>query len=177
MILPHDKIVSNSKLCGYTMDYVKGKSIFELNLSKKQLIELFKKISSYLKYYHQYGIVLADFNLSNLLFTSSDSFYFVDIDSAKILNLPHDSIPTITYNFLKSCGYDVNKIVVDEHFDNLSLFLNFFYILFEGNPLYNLSVYEIEKYMETKEVDDQKPFVKELLHYQHQVPYFEQVFR
>ena len=175
--MPRDKIVSSERLHGYSMEYIRGKSIFELNLNKKQLIDLFRQISSYLKYYHKYGIVLADFNLSNILFTSKSDFHFIDVDSARIYDLPHDSIPAITYNFLTSHGCDVSKVAIDENFDNLSLILNFLYVLFEGHPIYNLSQYEIDEYLEKKEIEEQKPFVKELFHSYGDAPYFDQVFR
>lgn len=175
--MPRDKIVSSERLHGYSMEYIRGKSIFELNLNKKQLIDLFRKISSYLKYYHKYGIVLADFNLSNILFTSKSDFHFVDVDSARIYDLPHDSIPAITYNFLTSHGCDASKVAIDENFDNLSLILNFLYVLFEGHPIYNLSQYEIDEYLEKKEIEEQKPFVKALFHSHGDAPYFDQVFR
>ena len=155
------------------MDYVKGKSIFELNLNKNQLINIFKQMSAYLKYYHNYGIILADINLSNIIFTTNNTFNFVDIDSARIYDLSHDSIPALTYNFLISHGYDISKISIDEHFDNLSLILNFLYVLFEYHPIYKLDQYQIDEYLEVKEID--KPFVKELL--RKDVPYFDQVFR
>lgn len=156
------------------MNYINGKSIFDLNLSTQQLIELFKQLSRYLKYYHQYGIVLADLNLTNIIFDERNIFYFVDIDSARIHALPNDNIPTIVHNYLLSKGYKTSEFVIDESFDNLSLLLHFLYLIFGNTPIYNLDQKQIDEYIETKKIEI--PFIKKFVKEETKVPYFDQMF-
>ena len=174
LILPKQKI-ADDKLIGYTMDYVAGDFITNFKFTSLELISLFKKLSQLLKYYHNHGIILGDINISNILIKSIDEVYFCDIDSCKILDFPNDGIPLLTFNYLKSLGINPRKIAVNEKFDNLSLFLIFLYVIFDKKNILSLSEYDVDKTLEEKQFENQKPFVKQLKKQLVDVPYLEEV--
>ena len=174
LILPKQRIV-NPNLIGYTMDYVKGNFVTELNFSSQELIKLFKKLSQLLKYYHNHSLILGDVNISNILINSIDDIHFCDVDSCKILDFPNDGIPLLTFNYLKSLGINPRIIEVNENFDNLNLFLIFLYVIFDKKNIFSLSEYDIDKTLEEKQFASQKPFVKQLKRQLVDVPYLEEV--
>ena len=174
LILPKQKI-ADDKLIGYTMDYVAGDFITNFKFTSLELISLFKKLSQLLKYYHNHGIILGDINISNILIKSIDEVYFCDIDSCKILDFPNDGIPLLTFNYLKSLGINPRKIEVNEKFDNLSLFLIFLYVIFDKQSILSLSEYDVDKTLEEKQFESQKPFVKQLKRQLVDVPYLEEI--
>lgn len=174
LVCPKQKIIS-SQLAGYTMDYIDGSYITSLNLTKLELIELFKTISRLLKYYHRSGIVLADINLSNILIKSPQEVYFCDVDSCKIMDLSHDSIPFLSLHFLTQFGIDVKNIKVDENFDNLCVFLIFLYVILDKKNILSLSNYKLDKKLEEKGFEKQKVFIKQFRSKLISVPYIEEI--
>lgn len=174
LVCPKQKIIS-SQLAGYTMDYIDGSYITSLNLTKLELIELFKTISRLLKYYHRSGIVLADINLSNILIKSPQEVYFCDVDSCKIMDLSHDSIPFLANHFLTQFGIDAKNIKVDENFDNLCVFLIFLYVILDKKNILSLSNYKLDKKLEEKGFEKQKVFIKQFRSKLIEVPYIEEI--
>jgi serine/threonine protein kinase len=90
VIKPLDLIVENGKFVGYYMDKVKGEELKILsnkkyiksnNISKLNILTLLKNIKDTLKVIHSQGIVIGDFNDSNILFDLNFTPYFIDVDS------------------------------------------------------------------------------------------------
>lgn len=172
LILPKQKILGGNVI-GYVMDYVDGKHIPKLNLSKEDIIILFKKISNLLKYYHKHGIILADINMYNILVKSLDEIYFCDVDSCKICDLPHENIPFLTAHFLSQLK--IKNMPVDEKFDNLSLYLLLLYVLLDKKNILLMSEKELDEKLEESELEDQKEFIKKLKHNYDSIPYLEEL--
>lgn len=170
LVCPKQKIVSPT-LAGYSMDYIDGSYITKLSLTKLELIKLFKTISRLLKYYHSCGIILADVNMSNILIKSPEEVYFCDIDSCKILDFPHDSIPVLAHRFLTRLGIDVKNVIINENFDNLCVFLIFLYVIFDRRDILSLAEYDLDKTLEEKGFESQKVFVKQFRNRLIEVPY------
>ena len=172
LILPKQKIIGGN-IIGYTMDYVNGSYINKLNLTNQELIQLFKKISSLLKHYHRYGIVLADINISNILVKSLDEVYFCDVDSCKIVDLPHENIPFLTYHFLEQLK--IKYMSIDENFDRLSLYLLFLYIMLDKQNILLMSQYELDKKLAKTGLEKQKVFIKTIKKNLGEIPYLEEL--
>ena len=168
LIIPKKKLV-NPYLAGFTMDYVAGKEIGEVSFTTSQMITLFKTISNLLKVYHANKIILGDINKSNILIKTPEEIYFCDVDSCSIEGFECDSIPFITYKFLKFLGIDHKIIEIDEDFDNLSVFLLFLYILLDKQYFWTLTDYDLDKKLEDKQLSRQfvKTFKRKLI----KVPY------
>lgn len=173
LVLPKQKIVCGDFI-GYSMDFVKGKYITDLKLDINQLINLFKKLSSLLKMYHNLGIVLGDLNFTNILVKSLEEVYFCDVDSCKILNYNINCIPFLTYDYLQSVGLS-NKISIDKNLDNLSLYLLFLYMLFNKKSVLHISPKRIEEQLEKYGLQEQKEMVKMLKIKFTEIPYFEEM--
>lgn len=174
LVLPKQKIMCGNFI-GYSMDFVKGKYITELKLDINQLINLFKKLSSLLKTYHNLGIVLGDLNFTNILIKSLEEVYFCDVDSCKILSYNIDCISFLTYDYLLSIGIDVTKLSIDKNLDNLSLYLLFLYMLFNKKSVLNISQKRIEEQLEKYGLQEQKGIIKMLKKKVIEVPYFEEI--
>ena len=168
LILPKQKIIGQD-IIGYTMDYVDGISLADVNLTKKELIMVFKKISNLLKYYHKYGIVLSDINVTNILLQSLDEIYFCDVDSCKIMNLDQDSIPFLTHRFLTELGME--NLDINENFDRVSLYFLFLYFIFDKKDVFSLSNYTIEKTLERNGLEKQKNFIRYIRKNINSMPY------
>ena len=170
LVCPKQKIIS-STLAGYTMNYIDGSYITNWDLTKSELIQIFKTISRLIKYYHSVGIILADVNLSNILIKSPKEVYFCDVDSCKILDFPHDSIPFLAHRFLSQLGINPKNVEVNENFDNLCIFLIFMYVILDRKNILSLSEYDLDKTLEEKGFEGQKVFVKQFRNRLIEVPY------
>lgn len=159
LILPKQKIIGKNVI-GYSMDYINGNRITQLNLKTSELLQLFKNISDLLKYYHRHGIILADLNISNILIKTLDEIYFCDVDSCKILDLPYEGIPFLTKYCLDKLG--INDLKVDENFDRLSLYLIFLYVILDKANIFSIPKCELYKKLEEKGIEKQKVFIKYL---------------
>lgn len=170
LICPLKKIV-DPNFVGYSMKYVDGLNIYELNPNRLELITLFKTISNLLKIYHKNNIILSDINPYNILIKSPEEVFFCDVDSCSIDNLDSEAISSISCDFLEQLGIDSNNIEIDEEFDRLSTYLLFLHIVFDGKRFYELTDYEIEKLLMKKNFFKQKELVKTLKNRLIEVPY------
>lgn len=173
-VIPIMKIRNSHSLCGCVMNYIEEVKIKEYSLTTKELITLFKCFSTTVKEYHGTGVIIGDFHMNNILLPNLENYRFIDLDGAKIKGLASDHIPTLTYHFLETIK--INKVSIDEKFDNLSIILAFLYLLFDNLPLYRLEQYELDKLIKEKEIACEAPLIRKLRKGNIDIPYFYQLF-
>lgn len=170
ILRPKVRIVENGFI-GFGMDFIDGKPLTQINLTKEEIIKIFKRLSNILKYCHKYGIILSDINLSNILMKTVDEIYFCDSDSCRIYDYENDSIPMITYKYLINHELSMLKTDVDEQFDKLSLYLNFLYLIFDKKDIFNMTVEESDNLIEIAGLESQKKLINKLQKEYVEVPY------
>lgn len=91
---------SEGQFAGFIMQEAKGikltelfipKSQFELNFpdcNKQDLVKLAISILNKIKYLHKHNVIMGDISPRNIMFTSSDEVYFVDVDSCQYGKYP-----------------------------------------------------------------------------------------
>lgn len=143
IILPKCKVYINNKFSGYTMEYVNGKNLSNINLSKvpyKELILYCNLIKDEIKILSDMLVPFKDLNLNNIIY--SNGFYIIDAFYNNDLNLTKEECfkknnrefnKIIFYKLLKDninlLNYILNNKELKElymystPFDNLPLFL------------------------------------------------------
>ena len=144
IVLPKSKVYINTKFAGYTMNYINGKNLNNINLSKvsyKDLILYCNLIKEEIKILSDMLIPFKDLSLNNIIY--NNGFYIVDSFYNKNLNLTKEECfkynnkefnKLIFYKLLKDNIDLYNYILNNEYlkklymystpFDNLPLFLN-----------------------------------------------------
>lgn len=158
VIWPKDKIVLSKKhiflhteyqTVGNTMEYIDNAIPFyrlkEYNEDEQVYINMCINISKTLKEVHEAGILLPDFNFSNVLVDKNLEYYFSDFDSAS-LDGSISSISSLSAYYLRKKGLLIPDKAIKEY-DKISLIMQFAGILLEDNIL-SIREYNYDKKME-----------------------------
>ena len=162
VIWPKDKIVLSKKhiflhteyqTVGNTMEYIDNAIPFyrlkEYNEDEQVYINMCINISKTLKEVHEAGILLPDFNFSNVLVDKNLEYYFSGFDSAS-LDGSISSISSLSAYYLRKKGLLIPDKAIKEY-DKISLIMQFAGILLEDNIL-SIREYNYDKKMEEHDV-------------------------
>lgn len=162
VIWPEKEIVSIKKsifnhieyqTLGNTMKYIDGAIPFyrieEYSDEKEVYINMSADISKTLKEVHEAGILLPDFNFSNVLVDKNLNYYFSDFDSAS-LDGTIGAISSLSAYYLRKKGILIPDKAIEEY-DKISLLMQFAGILLEDNIL-SINEYNYDKKAEEYEV-------------------------
>ena len=146
VIWPKDEIVLSKKhifnhaeyqTVGNTMEYIDNAIPFyrlkEYNEDEQVYINMCINISKTLKEVHEAGILLPDFNFSNILVDKNLEYYFSDFDSAS-LDGTIGAISSLSAYYLRKKGILIPDKAIEEY-DKISLIMQFAGILLEDNIL------------------------------------------
>lgn len=142
------------------MKYVENAIPFNkksLDMEIDSYIALSLEISKTLKTIHSFGILLPDFNFSNVLIDKNLTYYFSDLDSASVDGRTEVISSHILF-YLRKKGILVPNIVVEDY-DRIALILSFADLLLEGN---SLSIKEYNYYEKMEQISVLKN-IKELV--------------
>lgn len=158
VIWPKDEIVLRKKhiflhaeyqTVGNAMEYIDNAIPFyrlkEYNEDEQVYINMCINISKTLKEVHEAGILLPDFNFSNILVNKNLEYYFSDFDSAS-LDGTIGAISSLTAYYLRKKGILIPDKAIEEY-DKISLIIQFAGILLEDNIL-SIREYNYDKKME-----------------------------
>lgn len=173
VLWPNDKIVVNKKgiikdiskkeLVGNTMEYIESTMPFDkkcLNMDLDTYVELSIEISKTLKIIHSFGVLLPDFNFSNVLIDKNLTYYFSDLDSASV-DGRMDVISSHILFYLRKKGILIPD-KASEDYDRIALILSFTDLLLEGNALSIKEYNYCEKMEQISALRDIKELVFEL---------------
>lgn len=162
VIWPKDKIVLSKKhifnhteyqTVGNTMEYIDNAIPFyrlkEYNKDEQVYINMCINISKTLKEVHESGILLPDFNFSNILVNKNLEYYFSDFDSAS-LDGAIGAISSLSAYYLRKKGIFIPDKAIEEY-DKISLIMQFAGILLEDNIL-SVKEYNYDKKIEEHDV-------------------------
>ncbi len=158
VIWPKDEIVLRKKhiflhteyqTVGNAMEYIDNAIPFyrlkEYNEDEQVYINMCINISKTLKEVHEAGILLPDFNFSNVLVDKNLEYYFSDFDSAS-LDGSISSISSLSAYYLRKKGLLIPDKAIKEY-DKISLIMQFAGILLEDNIL-SIRKHNYDKKME-----------------------------
>lgn len=162
VIWPKDEIVLSKKhifnhteyqTVGNTMEYIDNAIPFyrlkEYNEDEQVYINMCINISKTLKEVHKAGILLPDFNFSNILVDKNLEYYFSDFDSAS-LDGTIGAISSLSAYYLRKKGILIPDKAIEEY-DKISLIMQFAGILLEDNIL-SVKEYNYDKKIEEHDV-------------------------
>lgn len=180
VLLPRDLIVDNNLLYGFTMSFFKDSitlsdKFFERFIDKKLVISAFNKASAIIRKMHQAGVVCQDLSLENILINSNGDIAICDPDSFAYKSYYSGSFSKIFCNFL--IKYRDTKLDIWEDIDRISMFIAFYYLMFE-KEIQNVSKHQYNKLsQEMKTVANLREIRSMLLDKKiplHGLPYFDE---
>lgn len=134
VILPEDLIVDDGVLLGYLMPLFKDSMTLSRRfegryVDKALVVSAFRKASFIIREMHKKGVILQDVSLENILINDQGDVCVCDPDSFAYNGYFPQTYSKIFCRFL--IDYRKTKLHMLEDIDRLSLFLAFYYLMFE----------------------------------------------
>lgn len=134
VILPEDLIVDDGVLLGYLMPLFKDSMTLSRRfegryVDKVLVVSAFRKASFIIREMHKKGVILQDVSLENILINDQGDVCVCDPDSFAYNGYFPQTYSKIFCRFL--IDYRKTKLHMLEDIDRLSLFLAFYYLMFE----------------------------------------------
>lgn len=134
VILPQDLIVEDGVLLGYLMPLFKDSMTLSSRfggryLDKSLVVSAFRKASFIIREMHKKGIIFQDVSLENILINGNGDVMICDPDSFSYNGYFPQAYSKIFCRFL--IDYRKSKLHKLEDIDRLSLFLAFYYLVFD----------------------------------------------